>query len=264
MRNRQNINPVKAARIFFLLAVFIAVNSWASSAQAEEAFPNRIKGDLGILINSDQSPIRGDSTHPVLLPLAYFDYGRMFTRLDIFGIKTLPVGYGYLEIVGRVKFDAYKTAGNAALKGIDDRQNSFPIGVGTFQLTPIGGFFLYALHDVNRSQGNLLDATYAAEFEFWGMTAYPEAGVEYYTSKYTQYYYGISNSEAAKSGSATYSPAAAVNPYLNILLQVPLMDGWNANFYLRRKWLGTTIANSPLVDRTHIDAGFVAVVRHFD
>lgn len=254
---------MKASRKLLLLAFFIAANSLAFGAEEEE-FPNRIKGDLGVLINSEQSPIRGERSRPALLPFAFFDYGRLYTRLDTLGVRTMPLGYGYLELAARIKFDGYKAAGNAALQGIGDRQNSFPVGLGTFQLTPIGGFFLYALHDINRSRGNLFEATYAAELDWGGITAYPEAGVEYYSSQYTQYYYGVSATEAAASGYAPYSPPDAMNPFVNVLLQARLFDGWNANFYLRRKWLGSAIANSPLVDKKHSDAGFVAVVYHFD
>jgi outer membrane protein len=236
----------------------------AESATVNEALPNRIQGDLGVLVDKDQSPIRGDNTAVLPLPFAYFDYGRMYARLDTFGIKTLPVGYGYLEIAGRVKFDGYNTANNPALKGIGDRQNSVPVGLGTFQLTPIGGFFFYALHDINRSQGNLFEADYVAEFEFGGMTLYPEAGVEYYTSQYNRYYYGVSQAEAAASGYAAYSPGSAAVPFLSLWLEVPVMKNWNADLYVRHKWLGAAISNSPLVGVGHLDSGFVALVRHFE
>ncbi len=231
---------------------------------ADEPLPNRIQGDLGMLADKEQSPIRGDNTRLLPLPFAFFDYGRLYARLDTFGIKTLPVGYGYLEIAGRVKFDGYKSANNAALKGIGDRQNSLPIGLGTFQLTPVGGFFLYALHDINRSNGNLFEADYVAEIELGGMTLYPETGVEYYTGQYNRYYYGISQAESAASGYAAYSPQASTVPFLSMLLEVPVMKNWNANFYLRRKWLGPAIANSPLVGTRHADSGFIALVRHFE
>jgi len=244
-------------RASWLLAVFFT----ASSPAAE--FENRIQGDLGIFINAGQSPIKGDSMSPLPLPYTYFDYGRAFTRIDTFGIKTLPLAYGYLEIVGRIKFDGYKSAGNAALNGINDRQNSLPIGLGTFQLTPIGGFFLYAFHDTNRSQGNLLEATYAAQIKLGESALYPQAGLEYFSSKYMQYYYGVSAAEAVASGYAAYTPGASTKPFFCLMVEVPVADGWIANFYARRKWLGAAIASSPLVDRKTQDSGFVTIAFRF-
>lgn len=256
---------MKAARAFCFLAAFLAAAARAEgNPPPEEPLPNRLQGDLGMLIGVEQSPIRNDRTRPSLLPFAFADYGRMYARLDTFGVKTLPVGYGYLEVAARVKFDGYHTAHNAALQGIEKRHNSLPAGIGTFQVTPIGGFFLYALHDANLSHGSLFEATYAAEIKMKELSAYPEAGVEYYTANYTRYYYGVSNSEAAASGYAAYSPSAAACPYLSVLLEVPVAASWNADIYLRRKWLGASIANSPLVDMKHADTGFVAVVYHFE
>lgn len=233
-------------------------------AADEDPLPNRIQGDIGVLAVKDQSPIKGEHSNLLPLPFAYFDYGRMYARLDTFGIKTLQLGYGYLEIAGRAKFDGYKTANNAALQGIGERQNSVPVGLGTFQLTPIGGFFLYALHDINISQGNLFEADYVAEIKIGEATLYPEAGVEYYSGRYNRYYYGVSQAESAASGYASYNPSAAAVPFLSMWLEVPVARNWNVDFYLRRKWLGSAISNSPLVNTSHADSGFIALVRHFE
>ncbi len=230
----------------------------------QEPLPSRIQGDIGGLIGAERSPVRGEPTRAMLLPFAFFDYGRMYARLDTFGIKTVPVASGYLELTLRVKFDGYRTTHNAALQGIGNRDNSLPLGIGTFQETEIGGFFLYALHDVGRSQGNLYEATYAAELKAGPLTVYPETGVEYYSANYTRYYYGISAAESAQSGYAAYSPSAAACPYLSVLLETPVAPGWNADFYLRRKWLAGSISNSPLVDMKVTDTAFVALVAHFD
>ncbi len=257
---------MNAARaIFFLLTALLMAPALAEDRPAtEDPLPDRLQGDIGVLVDKERSPVKGEHTHVLPLPFAYFDYGRLFARLDTFGVKTLQMGYGYLEIAGRIKFDGYKTTSNAALQGIAGRENSVPLGLGSFQLTPIGGFFLYALHDVNRSQGNLLEADYVAEFKIGGATLYPEAGLEYYTGQYTRYYYGVSQAESAASGYAAYTPSAAAVPFLSLWLEVPVAQNWNADFYLRRKWLGSAISRSPLVDSSHADGGFVALVRHFE
>ncbi len=254
-----------AQTILFLLAVLPAAPATAEDTPTDQdLLPNRIQGEIGVLAVKDQSPIKGENSRLLPFPLAYFDYGRIYARLDTFGVKTMPLGYGYVELAGRVKFDGYKAADNAALRGISDRQNSVPVGLGTFQLTPIGGFFLYALQDINRSHGNLFEADYVAEIKIGPVTLYPEAGVEYYSGQYTRYYYGISQADSAASGYATYTPSAAAVPFLSLWLEVPVAQSWNVDFYLRRRWLGSAISNSPLVNISHADSGFVAFVRHFD
>jgi len=263
MRNRPRTSRVQAARAVFLAAALVAAHAVAEPV-SEADLPGHIQGDLGGLLGAERSPIRSDPTRLMLLPFAFFDYGRMYARLDTFGIKTLPVASGYLELAFRVKFDGYQTAHNPALQGIDLRHHSLPLGLGTFQETRIGGFFLYALHDVSRSQGNLLEATWAAELKADSFTAYPEAGVEYYSANYTRYYYGVSGAESARSGYADYSPSGAACPYLSVLVEMPLARGWNADLYVRRKWLAASISNSPLVDMKVTDTAFAAIVAHFD
>jgi outer membrane protein len=218
---------------------------------------------LGLVANVTSSPLKGVSNSASLLPYAYFDYGRVFTRIDTFGVKTLPLGYGHLEVVGRIKYDGYQTIDNPQLLGITDRQNSVPVGLGTFQLTPLGGLFLYAMYDANQSRGGLYEATYVAAIPVGKMTVYPQLGIEHYSSEYTLYYYGVTAAESVASGYAAYTPTAVTNRMLSAMFEVPVGGGWLANFYLKRKWLGDAITASPLVRTQFEDSGFAALVYRF-
>ncbi len=236
----------------------------AADPPVGDELPNRIQGDVGAAIYATRSPIRGDSNTPLLLPYTYFDYGRFFARIDTFGIKTVPLGYGYLEVAGRIKFDGYKTSANAALRGINERQDSMPIGISSFQLTPIGAFFLYAFRDMNLSHGNMYDVIYAAQIDLGKATLYPQAELEYFSAAYNRYYFGISSAEAAASGYAAYTPGASVIPSLGLMLEVPLGGDWYSSAYLRRRWLGSTVTNSPLVDTGHQDTGFITLSYRYE
>lgn len=249
---------MKHINAIFPLAVFLSTN-----AMAAEGFTQSLRGDLGIFANTSSSPVRGVANRTSLLPYAYFDYGRIFTRIDTFGVKTLPLAYGHLELVGRIKLDGFQTADNAELRGINARQNSAPVGLGTFQLTPLGGLFLYALHDANQSFGNMYEAVYVAKFPLGEMALYPQIGYEHYSSAYTRYYYGVSAAESVASGLAGYTPEAANNRSFKIMLEAPLGGGWMANFYLQRKWLDSVITHSPLINQPFEDNGFAALVYRF-
>jgi outer membrane protein len=239
-----------------LLAPCTAV---AADPPVGDELPNRIQGDLGAAVYATRGPIRGTSNSTLLLPYGYFDYGRFFARIDTLGIKTVPLGYGYLEVTGRIKLDGYKTSANAALRGINGRQDSIPIGISSFQLTPVGAFFLYAFRDVNLSQGNMYDVIYAAKFDLGKTALYPQAELEYFSAAYNRYYYGVSSAEAAASGNAAYTPGASVIPSLGLMLEVPLEGDWYSSAYVRRRWLGSAVTNSPLVNTGHQDTGFVTV-----
>ena len=248
-----------------LVAAGILMASFGTLARAESPepeFPLRIDGDLGLGGYYTRSIIRGKTENATLLPYAYFDYGRLFARIDTFGIKTAKLGYGYLELAARVSLDGFK-ADTASLRGLGDRKNPLPVGIGTFQETPVGAFFVNAFVDANKSKGSLLDAVYVAKFGTGRVTVYPQAGAEYLSKQYVGYYYGISGPESAASGYAAYQPGGAFNPYVGAMVDTSISQDWHLNLYLRHKWLDSAVRNSPIVNSKGMDTAFVALAYRF-
>jgi outer membrane protein len=178
-------------------------------------------------------------------------------------MKTFKMGYGYFELAGRVNVDGFTTS-NPALRGLNDRKNSIPLGVGTFQETPIGAFAVNAFYDVNKSHGTLLEAIYAGEIKAGSVNFYPQVGAEYRSANYVNYYYGITATESAASGIyKAYQGRAATNPLVALQIEIPLSESWALNLYGRYKWLGGGIKNSPIVDRKAAANYFVALAYRF-
>lgn len=247
--------------VSFALAITFVL--FSAIALAEEELPNRIQGDVGGAIYASNNPVRGESTTLIAVPYGYFDYGRLFARFDTFGIKTLPLGYGYLEVAGRINLDGYRT-NNSTLRGIQERKSSIPLGIGTFQETPIGGFFLNAFYDANQSHGMLSELIYVGEVDVGGdNVVYPMIGIEHFSARYTRYFYGVSPTEAGRSIYPVYTPAATTIPMLGFILEVPVADDWNATVYVLRRWLGPAISHSPLVDIRLQDEAFIALSYHY-
>jgi len=224
--------------------------------------PLRIDGDIGAAAYYTRSIVRDKSEPATVLPYGYFDYGRAFLRIDTFGIKTARIGYGYLELAGRVTLDGFKTD-TAGLRGLGNRQNSMPLGIGTFQETPIGGFFINAFHDVGKSRGNLFEAIYVGELKSSRFVFYPQVGAEYLSGQYVGYYYGVSATESTASRYAAYQPGGAFNPFLAVLVDTTLTKDYHLNFYLRHKWLAGAISDSPIVGRKGMDTAFISLSYRF-
>lgn len=229
----------------------------------DEGFSRRIDGDIGVGAYYTHSIVRGKNDMLSVLPYGTFDYDRMFLRIDTLGIKTVKLGYGYLELAGRFSQDGFY-ADTANLRGLRNRQTSLPIGIGTMQVTPIGAFFVNAFHDVNQSNGNLYEAMYAAELGSPTLMVYPLAGAEYQSADYVRYYYGISAQEAASSQYATYQPGGSLNPFLGMMFDVKLSERYHLNLYARRKWLGNAIQSSPIVGVSTLDTRFIALTYRFE
>jgi outer membrane protein len=241
--------------LWILILFFIA------QSNAEEFSP-RLDGDIGLGTYYTHSIIRGKVDEKNVLPYLDFDYARMFARIDTMGIKTVALGNGNLELVGRISQDGFST-NTSDLLGIENRKTPIPLGIGTLQITSVGGFVFNAFHDVRRSQGNLIETIYAGEFDLPRVTFYPMVGIEYESGKYVRYYYGISTAEAINSQYPAYQPAGTLNKFVGLISDINLNDTYHLNCHFRRKWLGDSIQFSPIVNQKYQDTAYLALSYRF-
>jgi MipA family protein len=232
-----------------------------AQADAEEFKPELV-GDVGAGGYYTRSIIRGKRDELSVLPYMDFEYGRMFARVDTLGIKTLKLGQGYLELAGRISQDGFST-NTPSLQGLGKRDTPVPIGIGTLQVTPLGGVMINAFHDVHRSQGNLFEVIYGGQLDLPGVALYPLIGAEYQSAKYVRYFYGISPLEAANSQYAAYQPAGALNGLIGLIADIRLSDEYYLNCNVRRKWLGNAIQLSPIVNQRYLDTGYISLSYRF-
>jgi outer membrane protein len=197
-----------------------------------------------------------------MLPYVDFNFGRSFARVDTFGVKALALGYGHIKLLGRFSQDGFDT-NVPDLMGIQKRANSLPLGIGTLQVTPIGGFMINAFHDCNKSRGDVFEVIYGGRLELSRVTLYPLLGTEYRSKEYVRYYFGITPAEASNSQFPSYQPAGAVNNILGLIADIRLSDDYHLHLYARRKWLGDAIRLSPLVVHHYQDTGYIAVSYRF-
>ena len=233
----------------------------ATDARAQAAFENRFTGELGLGVYAKRGMVDGVGGSVLVLPYVYGDYGRFFARVDTFGVKTLPLGTGHLELVARVNTEGFD-ADRSALRGVGDRRNPVPIGVGTMQRTPIGAFFAYATYDLT-SGGALLEATWGGRVEAGPVTLYPLLGLEYRSSAYVQHLYGIDASQAAASGYAAYAPGGSTTAMAGLAATMPISGPWALQFQWRHRWFDKAITASPIVNERGLDSGHLAVTYEF-
>ncbi|MYM35242.1 hypothetical protein GTP38_12960 [Duganella sp. FT94W] len=209
----------------------------------------QLTGDVGLGVNAAPTPARAQSRQTTAVPYLNFDDGPVFARIDTFGVKLLPVAAGHVELLTRVLSDGYTAS------GLDGRRHdSLPIGLGTLQVTSAGAFMLNGYHDAGKSGGNLADLMYAAEIDAGPLALYPQAGLEYRSSAYVRYF----------DGTPSYRPGAASSPFAALFAEIHLGGHCYLNGNLRRTWLGASIAASPLVRRSRLDTGLLALSYRFN
>lgn len=238
------------------LVMATLVASTAAHAQADD--PARWNGDIGIGIERTQASAPGASARSRALPYAYGDIGRAFVREDTLGVKLAPVGWGALELVARVSTEGSDADG----PGLPHRSNPRPVGLGTFQETPWGGFFADAFVDTN-SGGTLLEASYAAEAPFGSMTFYPQVGIERRSARYVAHLYGVSAAEAAASGESTYVPGCSITPLLQLSAEWPLVGSWVALAHAEVEPFDHAVRDSPRVDTRSRASALIALAWRF-
>lgn len=245
-----------------LIAAAVCIPAYAMD-DIPDTLPDRIVGDIGAAVYTSNLHIGTEGTQSLALPYAFFDYQRFFARIDEVGIKTFKMGYGYFEVIGKINLDTYKVKSSINGSTIN-RSDPIPLGLGTFQETPIGGFFVNAYHDFGKSKGALYEFLYFAEIETYKkVIVYPQIGVERQSSQYANYYYGISSGESTATGYAAYSAPATSNLLAGLMVEIPVVDNWYINVYGKRKWMGGGINNSPAMNRSFQDNIFMALAYRF-
>ena len=256
-------DPRHAAALTTLALAAVAGLLVPRLAHAQTApLTDHLVGDVGGAVYTSQSVIRSKGNDSRLLPYGYFDYGRFFARVDTLGVKAVPIGNGYLELVARISQDGWRPD-TAALTGLTERKTPIPLGIGTFQVTPYGAFIVNAFIDANKSHGALLEATYAAELKAGRVSFYPQLGLEHRSAKYNNYLYGVTPAESLASGYAVYKAGASTIPVLGLAVDLPVTQPWVLNLQLRRKWMDASVTNSPLVNRKTLDSAYVALSYRF-
>ncbi len=77
----------------------------------------------------------------------------------------------------------------------------------------------------------------------------PALGVLYYDENFSDYYYGISESESRRSGLASYSAQDAWVPYVSLTAKYPIGEHVVLMASAGYSELPEEITNSPMIDR---------------
>jgi len=217
----------------------------------------QISGDIGGAIYQTSGLYKNASGTTSTLPYLYAENEHVFSRVDTFGVKLIPMGEGHLEIVARYSLEGYNPGHQSQPLNIAQRNNPQPIGIGTFQTYEWGALFFYAFKDLV-SNGDAQEITYAAEFKLGPMTFYPQIGLERRSKSYVTHLYGVTKSESLTSGFSVYAPSASINSALGLAAEVSLSNHWVAIYQYKMRKLDAAISGSPLVGAHNQVMQFIA------
>ena len=167
---------------------------------------------------------------------------------------------GPLKFVLRPKFgffnQGYDASDSNMLSGMKDRDSSFNLGLKLRSRTPLGTFVVSGGYDVTGTtdgfEGSLM-YTNLLPLGSSKLRLYPEAGINYWSKKVSNYYFGVNANETTDSSGQTVRNQYSIgdetkNYFLGYSAEYPLTKHWGLTHSLRKTWYDDQILDSPVVD----------------
>lgn len=207
---------------------------------------------VGLNASYNQLGYDKDSTVTVL-PQAFYDNNRVYLEGSEAGV------YAYKDAANEWRVSlAYDgrsfdpdDANNDALRKLDQRKWSALAGTSYMRITPYGGLKAQVETDIlGRSKGTRIKLSHLSRFRLLDerLTVYPEIGLLWGSEDYNQYYYGVSQKEAARSGLPAYDADSSVRPFANISASYRINARWRVFISEGLERMSDAQKDSPLVD----------------
>ena len=150
----------------------------------------------------------------------------------------------------------YDADDSVQLRGMNDRDASFNLGLKLRSRTPLGTFIVSGGYDVTGKsdgfEGSLMYTT-LLPLQSSKLRLYPEIGVKYWSKKTSDYYFGVNADETTDGNGSTvrttYDIAdSTTNYFMGYSAAYPLTKHWGLTHSLHKTWYDDQILNSPVVD----------------
>ena len=229
---------------------------------------------LGLGPYFQTQPYKGASAIVVPSPVIFYDNGIVYARWTRFGLyfyghkasKKAGDDYSWgLSLTAQPRPNGYKPSDSSSLAGLDEKKTSFEGGVA---------FTIYGNNRYLEAMllTDMLDHydSYIAKVEagmkqkLGDFTFYPSIIGVYESKKFTDYYYGISATEAARTSYDVYQPAGGLRIGVQTYISYPMIDKWSAFFNIRIDRLTNNAKNSPIVSDTYAYSGLASIIYTFD
>lgn len=228
---------------------------------------------LGVAAISSKGILLGENHRTTVVPVLGYEGERLFFRGISGGVHLFKRNGFELDLLVAARLDGWDNADLDAVrlaeKGIDraalrDRSRGADMGLGLAWKGSAGRAWLDAKTDVsNASGGQEVELGYAFAVPAGKGLLAPSVTVSYWSSKLSDYYYGVLPGEAA-AGVPRYRPGDTVVPALSVAYLHALPGRWRVFGVVEYQWLPSAITESPLVEgRRGVPSLFIGVSRSF-
>ena len=217
---------------------------------------------LGVGAGIAASPYKSGDTKYTPIPLISFDdkWVHAFgTTID------LKIGsWDNVSVALRGDYalaDGYKNDDAPILNGMQNRDPTFWYGPALAWKSGFGTLSADYLLGGNRGERAKID--YSKSFDFGKFSLQPYGGVEWLSSDYVNYYYGVQASEA-RAGRPEYTGSAAYDVSLGTRVNYSITRQQKVVLDLGVKHFTSGIADSPIVGRSYLPAVRLGYIYQFN
>jgi len=247
----------------YLLALALMTVAWLAAGSAMAQAPGaKPRSSLGVAVVALKSPYAGYGTDTVAAPIISYEGRRFHLRGGSIGYKVFDTEQTEVSLMASPYMMRFKRkdSDDLQLRQLSNRGFSAMAGVALRHNASWGLVQANVQAEVSGHGGGIAaDAKYAYPLPTGRVTLMPGIGVNYAGSALNDYYFGISDAEARRSGLARYRAGSGVSPYIDLTAVMPLGTHWTATASLRRSVLSDAIKDSPMTRGDHMDAAALSL-----
>ncbi|MES2204548.1 MAG: MipA/OmpV family protein [Pseudomonadota bacterium] len=211
---------------------------------------------VGLGFAYNQNIYDGVGNHIQAFPLLNLNYDDFFIQGFTAGYNAYQDESTTFALIVQPMFGGYDSSDSDALAGMSDTSYLVNTGVQMqYRLMPFS-LTAAAVHDVTgRTGGNSASLKFAAmvPLDDTRMVLIPSITMTWLDSDITDYYYGVTQSEATATRAA-YDPGTAVNIGYGLTLKYQMAEHWGATFGYVFTQYADDISDSPIVSRSYSSA----------
>ncbi|MFC6360631.1 MULTISPECIES: MipA/OmpV family protein [Tatumella] len=208
---------------------------------------------LGASVLFMQSPYHGDKNKYYPLPLVDYQGEHFFISGWQAGYNLWKDDQDQFSLIITTSGEEFKPGKNdySDMKRLDKRHMTL-MGGGMWQHTADWGVLKTSLTGdvLDESNGLIWNTNWHYPLMIGGFSVNPGAGVSWNSAHQTDYYYGVSSAESARSGISRYHTGDSWNPYAEVSAIYPLTERWQLGFGGRYQWFDSAIKDSPMVAKS--------------
>lgn len=234
-----------------------------ATAQDQEAAPGV---QAGITIGATTGAYAHYDDKPLVVPALAWQGKRFFASPGSLGMHLYKADGLRVSAVVTPYTLRFKTddVNDAQLRRLHSRQMSAMAGVNAEYKADWGIVGASVQREVSGHDGGMeSNLHYSYPIQAGRFTWVPRVGVVHSSARLLDYYYGISNEEALRSGLAAYRPGSATSPSLQIAVSTPLGNKWRATGVVANQWFGDAVKDSPMTRDGSQTSAFISLMRAF-